>query len=391
MTSHKTWKNKLIKATVLTAGAALTMGNQKCENAQTEAEAPVRSLKKLVELGELRASPIRLPDGSAFDFAFVANQQIYDVLLNNSDVTLKYNPTIAIPPSELSLNSRDSFYNLTQADGKMMKTFSQAAGKYNYDVQYAKTAWCMVNIPQAKIAGSINAFEMTGGGGLTIGFNPSGSTTSPTIGGSFNVQSAQLDLSMVATRPLTTKAIASASVTAKQTKTNVSFGLNLGMFTIGPSYYYSTPLASVTKSALKKAVNTLNTTLAKEDWHTRVLANHDSHLVIVGGLDVKLEEGDELLVYNEDYYWAGEPCNSQYLGGGAAANAAVAKIRVDWVGDEISRGRVIEQNDENAVIGAKVKLYKYHAADYTPIDPGVLLPVGPVDETLPPIASKPGR
>ncbi|MEN0058659.1 MAG: hypothetical protein AAGB31_07475, partial [Bdellovibrio sp.] len=48
-----------------------------------------------------------------------------------------------------------------------------------------------------------------------------------------------------------------------------------------------------------------------------------------------------------------------------------AKVEIDWVGDEISRGRVIEQNDENAVVGAKVKLYKMHAADYVPVEAGV--------------------
>lgn len=379
-----------MKGTVLTLGAALTMGNQKCENSSAGDGAQGRTLKKIVELGALRASPIQFPDGSAFDFAFVANQQIYDVLLNSSDLTLKYNPTIAVPPQEVNSVGRDSFFNLTQADGKKMKAFAQAAGKYNYDVQYAKTAWCMVNLPQAKVAGSINSFEMIGGGGLTLGFNPNGSSNSIGLtGASFAVQSAQLDLSLIATRPLTSKAIASSNVTSKQTKTNISFGLNFGAFSIGPSAYYQTPLAAVTKTALSKAVTSLNTSLQSEDWYTRVLANHDSHLIVVGGLDVNLEEGDELLVYNEDYYWEGEPCNSKYLGGGAAANAAVAKIRIDWVGDEISRGYVIEQSDENAVIGAKVKLYKFHDPNYTPIDPGVLVP-GPVDET-PPVVVKPSR
>jgi hypothetical protein len=55
----------------------------------------------------------------------------------------------------------------------------------------------------------------------------------------------------------------------------------------------------------------------------------------------------------------------------------VAKIEIDWVGDEISRGKVIEQNDENAVIGAKVKLFKMHAKDYKPPEAGVT-PVTPV-------------
>lgn len=379
---------KILKVTMMVAGAAMTMGNQKCEQ---KPQAETRALKKLVELGSIRSSPLIFPNGS-FDFQFVANQQIYGVLMESKEFSLKYNPPIAVPPQDARTGDV-GFFNLTKADGQMMKAFAQAAGKDNYDVQYAQTAWCMVNLPQAKIAGSVNSFELIGGGGLTIGFTPTGAYPVTGVSGSFNVEFAQLDLSMVATRPLTSKVMAAGNVTSKQTKTKVGFGLNFGAFTIGPSAYYQTPLAQVTKNALTKAVSALNDSLKSEEWYTRVLANHDTHLVIVGGTDVNLEAGDQLLVYNEDYYWEGEPCNSRYLGGGAAAGSAVAKIEIDWVGDEISRGRVIEQNDNNAVIGAKVKLFKMHAPDYKPQDPGVQ-PVNPSPVTGSPGTnnpSKPGR
>ncbi len=368
------WSKKVFKAGILVAGAAMTMGNQKCE--QQPQAAPVRSLKKIVDLGSIASSSVMFPGGSAFDFRFVANQQIYGVLMESKEFALKYNPPIAIPPQEATRGD-EGFFNLTKADGQMMKAFAQAAGKDNYNVQYAKTAWCMVNIPQAKIAGSVNSFELIGGGGITLGFTPNGAyPTNGLASAGFNVEWAQLDLSMVALRPLTSKVIAAANVTSKQTKTKVNFGLNFGAFSIGPSAYYQTPLAQVTKNALVKSVTSLNDQLKSEEWYTRVLANHDTHLIVVGGADVKLEPGDQLLVYNEDYYWEGEPCDSRYLGGGAQASSAVAKIEIDWVGDEISRGRVIEQNDENAVIGAKVKLFKFHDANYKPQDPGVQ-PVNP--------------
>lgn len=367
----------------------MTMGNQKCE--QKPAGAGERTLKKIVELGAIRSSPVLFPGGGGFDFQFVANQQIYGVLLDSKEFTLKYNPPIAVPPQE-ARSGDEGFFNLTKADGQMMKAFAQAAGKDNYNVQYAKTAWCMVNTPQAKISGSVNSFELIGGGGATLGFTPAGAfPTSGLSSAGFNVEFAQLDLSMVATRPLTSKAIAAANVNSKQTKTKVNFGLNFGAFTLGPSAYYQTPLAQVTKNALVKSVASLSNQLKSEDWYTRVLANHDTHLVIVGGSDVQLEPGDQLLVYNEDYYWEGEPCDSRYLGGGAQAGSAVAKIEIDWVGDEISRGRIIEQNDENAVIGAKVKLFKFHDANYKPQDPGVQ-PVTPANPGgAAPAPAKPGR
>lgn len=367
----------------------MTMGNQKCEQKPQE---QTRTLKKIVELGAIAASPIAFPGGSSFDFRFVANQQVYGVLLESSEFTLKYNPPIAVPPEQVR-SGDTNFFNLTKADGVAMKAFAQAAGKDNYDVQYAKTAWCMVNLPQAKISGAVNAFELIGGGGLTLGYTPAG-THSVSGSAGFNAEWAQLDLSMVATRPLTDKVMAAANVTSKQTKTKVNMSINFGVWSVGPSAYYQTPLAQVTKNALVKSVSSLNEQLKTEEWYTRVMANHDTHLVVVGGSDVKLEVGDQLLVYNEEYYWEGEPCDSRYLGGGAQASSAVAKIEIDWVGDEISRGKVIEQNDENAVVGAKVKLFKFKDASYKPADPGVQPsnPTTPAPTTpAPTTPSKPGR
>ncbi|WP_246845111.1 hypothetical protein [Bdellovibrio sp. NC01] len=359
------------KIAVLVAGAAMTMGNQKC---QQQAAVPERALKKIVDMGSIKSSAVNFPGGS-FDFQFVANQQVYGVLQESKDFVFKYAPPIATAPltSTTNANGDTNLFNLSKADSAMMKASAVEAGKTDsYDVQYAQTAWCMVNVPQVKIAGSVNSFELIGGGGITLGFTPAGAyPTNGLASAGLNLQFAQLDLSMIATRPLSSTVVAASNVTSKQTKTAVNFSLNFGAFSVGPSAYYQTPLATVSKTALTKAVSGLSDQLKSEEWYTRVMANHDTHLIIVGGTDVGLEPGDQLLVYNEEYYWEGEPCNSKYLGGVASAGAAVAKIEIDSVGDEISRGRVIEQNDYNAVIGAKVKLFKFHAADYVPPAAGV--------------------
>jgi hypothetical protein len=181
-----------------------------------------------------------------------------------------------------------------------------------------------------------------------------------------NIQWAQLDVSMMATHPLTQGLLAAANINSKQTKTQVNFALNVGAFTIGPSAYYQTPLAKVTEKALKSGVDSLYSQLkGQEEWYSRVLMNHDTHLVILGGTNVKAKVGDQFNIYNELYYWDGDPCNSKYYGGGASA--PVATIQLDWVGDEVSRGKVITQTDENPVLGAKVKILKLAPDDQTTI------------------------
>lgn len=366
------WKQKFVKTAVLVAGAALTMGNQKCQQQPQQ----TRVLKKIVDVNGVTSSPVTFPDGSAFDFQYVANQQIYGVLQESNEFAFKVKKTFATSPAtvaqaKMTTGADVKMFNLSEGDTAMMKASAEEAGK-EVASQYSQTAWCMANLPQARIAGSVNSFEMIGGGGISLGFTPAGPLPGASLGSaSINIEQAQLDLSMMATRPLSSSVIAATNINSKQTKTKLNFTINFGAWSVGPSAYYQTPLATVTKKALTTAVGNLSTQMASDAWYTRVLANHDTHLMVVGGADVKLEVGDQLLVYNEEYYWDGEPCNSNYLGGGAAAGSAVAKIEIDWVGDEISRGKVIQQSDYNAVVGAKVKLFKMHAPDYVPPSAGV--------------------
>jgi hypothetical protein len=170
---------------------------------------------------------------------------------------------------------------------------------------------------------------------------------------------------MMATHPLTNGLLSAANVTSKQTKTKVNFSLEIGAFKVGPSAYYQTPLAKVTAKALSSGVGALYDGLkAKEEWYSRVLVDHDTHLVMLGGTNVNAKVGDQFNIYNELYYWEGDPCNSKYYGGGAAT--PVATIELDWIGDEVSRGKVINQTDENPVLGAKVKILKLAADPAAP-------------------------
>lgn len=356
---------KAFQILMVVGGAGMLMGNQKCQQKQ---ETPQRVFKKIVELGHIQAQPIRLQDGSLFDFEFVANQQIYSVISENNQLAIKYVPPVSAPSTQGALAE----FNLSENDQKMMQQFSVKSGKNPTGLETSKDAWCMVNLPQVNIAGSVNSFEMIGGGGISIGFTSTGPINSGAApGASFNVEWAQLDLSMIGYHPLSNAVLAATNVTAKQTKTKVGFSFDAGSFRVGPSFYYQTPLASVTKKALTNAVSQIVSGMQKDAWYTRVMDNQDSHLIIVGGVDLNLEVGDQLLVYNEDYYWDGEPCNSNYLGGGSAAGSAVAKIELDWVGDQISRGKIIEQNEHNAVVGAKVKLFKFHDPNFVAANPGV--------------------
>jgi len=350
MGSRNLIKNAL-KGGLMLSSAALMMGNQSCE----QKPAP-RELKRIVEMGKIVAPAIQLPRGGRFDFQYVSNQQVYAILQNSEHFALRYAPPVIDVPLTSSTGDTQ-VVNVTSNDRVMMRAFAANAG-VSEKPQYSKDAECLINLPNARIAGSVNAFEMIGGAGVQIGFNAAGPIDVAGLTGlGFDIEWAQLALSMMATHPLTNGLLAAGNVTSKQTKTRVNFTLDVGAFSIGPSAYYQTPLAKVTSSALKKGVDAIYDGLKdKEEWYSRVLMDHDSHLVILGGKNVNAKVGDQFNIYNELYYWEGDPCNSKYYGGGAST--PVATIELDWVGDEVSRGKVINQGDENPVLGAKVKILK---------------------------------
>lgn len=354
---------KFIKSLFVIPAALMLMGNQSCEQ-KKQPEVKKRELKKIVEMGKIYSSPINLPSGGKFDFEFVANQQIYAVLQNSESFALRYNPPINIKETTLS---GERTMNLKSGDLKLMKAWG--ADTISEKATLSKEASCMVNLPQARLSGAVNAFELIGGGGLSIGFNQVGHhdvATMPEIG--INIEWSQLDVSMAAYHPLTRGLMAAANVNAKQTKTQVSFAFNVGAFRLGPKVYFESPLAKVTENALKKAVSSLKEKLDKEDWHTRVIENYDNFVSIVGGNNINLKLGDQLNVYNEEYTWDGEPCASAFLGGWASEPAAI--IEIDRVGDEVARGKVIWYGNENVRVGAKVKLLKLKEdTDQQKVDP----------------------
>ncbi len=344
----------VLKSGMLVMTAGLMMGNQSCQQEQ----ASQRELKRMVEMGKIISPKINLPQGGAFDFEFVANQQVYGVLQKSEHFALRYAPPVE-PVPDMPSGGSQKIINVSSKDNVMLKAFA-ANGGFSEKPQYSTEAECMINLPNARIAGSVNAFEMIGGAGVNIGFTQAGPID---VGGLSNVgikiQWAQLDLSMIATHPLTQGVLAAANVSSKQTKTQVSFTLDVGGFSIGPSAYYQTPLAKVTQKALNTGVEGIYKQMQakdSEEWYSRVLMNHDTHLVMLGGTNVKARVGDRFNVYNELYYWEGEPCNSRYYGGGAST--PVATIELDWIGDEVSRGKVVAQTDQNPVLGAKVKILK---------------------------------
>jgi hypothetical protein len=344
----------LVQLCSLVLIAGLSMGNQSCEQAQLQN----RQLKKIIEVGHIQSQTLVLPDGSRFDFQFVVNQQIYSVLYANKEFAFRYQTPIQGLGTSLG-GIESTRINLTENDQGVLRKLGLGSLAESGGVRFSKEAQCMMNMPQAKIAGSVNSFELIGGGGLTLGFNSAGPVSSPGLSSlGFQVKVSQLAMSMRALSPMTSNVMGALDITSKQTQTAVNFNLLFGQLSLGPSFFFQTPLAKVTAKALTKGVAGLKTQLEAYPWQSRVLMDHENLITIIGGINVGLQIGDQVAIYNKVYYWDGEPCASKLLYEGGLSPTPVAIIEIQEVADEISLGRPISETGEPRYPGALVQIHK---------------------------------
>ncbi len=328
------------KAGLFFAIAALSMGNESCD--QFAGESGERVLKKRALVGQIQTRPMNIEGGGQFDFAFVANMQLYN-LINESE---RY----VMPRLEKSTSHGAM---LSSADYKVYSGW-QSKAKSIISMKGSKEAECLLHSPQVKIGGSIRSFEFKSKGGLDFGLGP-GSDLGYIPRAAISVTTAALNLGLEVEDAINGTILAASEASSNQTKTKINLKLDFGSFSLGPSFYFESPLADVTHRALSKVINDLTAQLDDEPWTSRVIERHDTHLVILGGRRSGIQVGDQFEIYNESHHWRGEPCNSDYLGGVPTTQEPVAVIEISHLGEDIAHGRVIEQTLINPVLGAKVK------------------------------------
>ncbi len=195
---------------------------------------------------------------------------------------------------------------------------------------------CEINIPQYLIEGNVNSFEFTGSGGVTFGYNQSG--THAGVGGSASVQisTASMSLSMQALNPLNFSQIYGATVSADQTSTNLNATIDFSQFSVSPNYYNSTPLSSVSADGLSQGVKNLKSQADGVSWIGRVIQMVNVNTVMLnGGFVTGIVAGDTFNVYNDQFFWQdnSRPCASgnTYLGSQHVPSTPVAVATVTSV------------------------------------------------------------
>lgn len=336
------------KVVVLLPLALLTMGNQKCEQPQAE---PQRELRRRVEMGEIKAPSIRLPEGGTFDFKLAANSQMYDVLRKTKSF------------STSTMDGDHSLDQMTQADRDAFNRCDddvlnpRSSKLMSKTGQMSTVATCMINMPQAVIEGAVTGFELTNSFGVSVDI-----LKPVDFGVSIDVKKATLTMAFEANDPLIAgHNMATASPRANRQEFSLGAKINFGAFSVGPKAYFKSPLADVVQKAMVNGINDLKQQMDEASpWYAMVLKNCDKAIMINAGgsSDAGLKEGDILEVYNVYYKWEGEVCNSRLTGTLDSTGEPIAVAQVDRVGNTMSLAKIIQQTDAKIQPGSRVYVRK---------------------------------
>ncbi len=337
------------------------MGNEGCQ--KEPAPAPEgRVLKKTADLSRLSSPKMILPDGKPFDFEYLVNAQIYDVIGKHNKFIVPFTPATNTSFEAASLGIADSDYD--RLEDWQLDTRNRVMAANQVGVPE-----CLKRGPQVEIGGAVESFEIQGGGGLFFGFGPNvGGVTD--IGGSIRVQFAQLATTLVGYHPLSKVVSGTGRARSTQTRVDLDLTINFGLFRLGPQFFFQSPLANVSRRALDQTLVNLSNDMdqkAEADgrpvWETKVRNDLDTHVIVYGGRRHGLKVGDEMAVYNMEHYWEndGTPCAARYEGALRKSDLPAAILKIETsseLGDDITRARVIQQGKDQREPGAQVVMWK---------------------------------
>ncbi len=327
----------------------LLMGNQQCNSPVVQQQQ--RELRRRVQMGMIDAPPIPLSPASNFDFKFVANAQMYDVLRKTQSFTTATVQSGPFDLGKMTQADRDAFNRCDDAilGSSTLSTLSKTSN-------ISTVATCMIDMPQAVIKGSILNFELTNAGGLTLGI-PQWAN----FGLSVDVQKTVLTMALQADDPLVKLNLAATTAKANRQETKLSATINLGAFSLGPKAYFKSDLAGVVNQAMVNGIQDLKLQMDQNaPWYAMVLKNCDKAILINAGntADAGLKKGDLLEIYNVRYRWSGDICDSTLEGSINSSGDPIAVAEVDIVGDTLSQAKIVQQTEIKIQPGSRVYVRK---------------------------------
>lgn len=327
----------ILKASLIFSCAGLMMGNEGCEQQDS------RALRRRVSMGKITAPTIVLPSGQGnFDFEYVANAQMYDVLRKSQSFsTSNSDPLKTYDPKGLSDQEASQFNQCLDPEESDMIAKGLAPSSI-----ISERAACLIDLPQGVVTGNILDFRLKQAGGLSLSL----SQIAFLPGLSFDFKSYELAMTLKVMDPLIMNHnIAATSQQTYGNEFNVAAQISFSGFTLGPKYYYNSPLRQVVEEGMMASLKDLKAQWdAAHPWYSMVMRNCDKSIYINAGntTDAGLMVGDVVKVQNVKYRWQGAVCSSALMGS-TVNSEVVAYAKITSVGDTMSIATVIDNDPEN--------------------------------------------
>lgn len=392
----------------LIACAALSMGNQGCEEQQDN----TRVLRMDVELASLKARPVQLPNGETIDFQTVSNTLFYGQVMNNKHFAIS---TPVPAPQAAPQRSMVANASTKSGGGEISEGDESLLARFGFDAVFVQTPVlettreridfgapvisqpaagnnngasasqpvaggipaCLYNSPQAVLGGDMVSFEASRGAAVRIGYGQDGQALTPGAGGNVRFEQTKLDIRLRSDDPLSRQGVAIGDGVAYSSKVDVSVSFVPGV-PVGLDFFYKTALADVIKKAMDKALDQIvgmyKSQMSPKNswddvWESRVLydpviSNNDTHVAIRGGYRSSIRVGDRFRVTNTRYVWTGAECVSPLRYKIPLSNEPGALVEVITVGDNVAVAKVLENVSERAILpGATVKIESLFGAE----------------------------
>lgn len=354
--------------------AGLNMGNQSC-NKPKAAAPPPRVLKMDTSVGVIQAKTITLPTGEVVDFPYVANALFYGQVMLNNHMSIA-TPLPSVAPASLS-TAANTYTAEELKKVNTLRKYGLVSAEYvskfpslmNSEIQVASVEdsdlKCTYQTPEFSVAGQIEDFTGTAGGGFDFGFgnNP---TSMGNIG--VNYSKARLDMRLRLDRPLTQLPLEIGD--ARSYQKSVSAKLGYGM--IGINFFFQTAMSDVIKEGMDAALSAIIDQYTKNrnsdwntNWESRVVycqqCDNDTHIAFRGGAQNGIKNGDKFKIFNLNYQWANgdaSACKSRLISS-IPDNPTIptAYGTVEYVDDNFSVLRIDKYTGKSIIrVGARVSL-----------------------------------
>jgi hypothetical protein len=218
---------------------------------------------------------------------------------------------------------------------------------------------CEINYADYQLDEQIVDFEVTSTTNVNAGFNLITGILQA-IGLSVQASKAQMEVSMHL-YPTNDPTSSLADATGTATATNTSFNFSIDIYDIGAGVGNSTttPVTTLTSNTINSGLANVATALTKDAlaWSSRVvdLLPTQNQFIVPAGSIAGLRLGDSFNVYNIDYIWQGDPCNSTLLFQDKTTTTPIATAQVVQIQPNAALLQVTDMNGSAAIqLGAQV-------------------------------------